>query len=488
MRSNVLRRALLLSSTVFLPFACVTSSPDPLGQQAFDGGNGFDSHVDFDSALPDGALPDTTLPPPPPPPDGGDAADAAPSTANVTVIGLDGLPKAGVAVVFQDAAGAIVEAKTTDALGRAQRTVADGTMVTVAVGGIGVRELVTFLGIKNGDEIVAFDVGFPPSAGSVSIDVPANPPPGVLSFTAQVGDCPSGFSQTPIQVSLIPSCQAKGKAPAVVLGYNDSNQLAAFAFKKDNPLTTDGGTAQITGLSAWSPTIGALTLAFKNAPASTQSVLMSNAEIASAVLLHQESGAGSTGGAGNTSVRIFPGYSDAMQTQWTVDATAGSIVTDTLIAKSMAPQPSDSTVSMDLASLFPAFTASTVDGADLAHPKLAWTAAGPFTGADGGFARIKWIAGNDNVGWSFIFPPGTTGVQGPQLPPALSAWVPPSGTLLRTPVVVIVDEDDIASYEVLLTRYPAVTGFDLTSSTFLRAPLLAPNATLRASAVMENNR
>lgn len=467
-----------------VPFACVNSSSSPLGQQPFDGGDRFDSRVDYDGALPDGALPDLVQPPPP---DGGDAADAAPTTATVTVLGTNALPKAGVAVVFQDATGAVVEAKTTDAFGRASRSVVDGSMVTVATGGSGRRELFTFLGIKNGAQILAFDVDIGSTAQpTFSVDVPLPLPVGTLSYSAQAGDCASAIlGQGPVTVYLQQRCQNGGKSPIVAFGYDDGSNKSVWSFQKGNALATDGGVAQVTGLPAWSSTFGTFGITTTNAPAALQAVSFSTAETVGGVPLHSDSAGPVTGGTASVQMRMLPGYADAFQSQASVQTFAQLIGSWSFISKAVAPPASGATQAYDLAQLMPAFTGVTVDATDAAHPKMVWTSVAPFTGADGGFARIPWSARTDagvseTNGWTFVFPASTTNLQGPQLPASLDAWVPPTGVGISAPVVAFVEEDDIPGYDALLTKYPSLSTLDANGA-FIRAPLLPLGVTLRAA-------
>lgn len=471
-------RRLVLASVVLLPLACVSSSPTPQGLQALDGGPDYDAHVDFDAAaLPDGTLP---VPPPPPPADGGDAAvDAAPAVTTVTVLGAGGAPKAGVPVIFQDAAGAIVEAQTTNALGQAARTIVDGSMVTVATGGAGQRELVTFVGLKNGVQILAFDVAPQVASSTLSVTVPGSPPAGTFQYQVLSGDCASAFGRPPIVDYISPECQSKGNAPVVAYAYNDAQQLVGWSYGKTNPLATDGGAAPGAATSAWSTTFGVFHVAVTNAPAGLARLTVENAEMAAGVPLHTQSTIAMTEGAGTAPLRTLPGYADTFQPQVSVAGRGGpNLRTTSIFAKAIAPPANDATVTFDLAQLLPTFTATSTDSSDPAHPKLAWTFGGPATDAVGGVARVAWSAqtdaGFEPRGWTFVVPTGTVSVQGPKLPAALAEWVPAAQTYIGVPDIVFLAEDDVPTYEAFLARYAGFSGLAL--------PVLPPNVTLRAVA------
>ena len=489
MRSLALRRALLLAGVVVTPFACVNNDSSPNAAASFDGGQGFDARVEFDAALPDGSLPDLTQPPPPDL-DASDAADAAPTFAGVTVLGTNGLPRSGVAVVFQDAAGTVLETKTSDAFGRVTRDVVTGGMVTVAVGGAGQRELFTFFAIKNGDEILALDVAPPPSSvPQLSVDPPPSPPVGTFTWAAQAGDCTSGSSiRPPALVYLDPPCFNKGAAPVSIIAADEASNPMAWAFKAGNALAADGGVAAVTGLSAWSTIFGTFGVTLTNVPSfdPTQSVSVLNGQVLGGVVQHDRQFVAPTEGTATGTLRTMPGYAQTLQPQVNIGFSSPSADSTSLLAKSIGAAATAQT--FDLTQMWSVFASVSSDSTDAARPKMGWTVntAGPgFPGADGGFSRVQWTAqvdgGFDNAGWTFVFPPTSVSpLQAPQMPSALSAWVPPAAMSFGSPTVGMVDEDDIPGYTALLARYPVLLGADTRGGT-VKAPALPPNATLRAT-------
>jgi len=454
MRAQTVRRFVLLCASL-APFACVTTSSNPQAQ-AFDAGPlpGFDGQAPFDGAVPgDAAIPDALLP------------DAA-GVANVTVMGTDGLPKGGVMVVFQDAAGAVVATQTTGADGRASSAVADGSMITVAVGGPGARELVTFLGIKNGDDIVALDVMPRPSAfPSVAVTPPGGAPTAATSYYAYAGDCNTSSAPPvqPIAVFLDAPCLNAGKAPLVALAL-DGNQgvLAWTSATGVAVLATDGGTAIAPPLPAWSLAFGSVNVSVTNVPATAPSLALVNAELAGGVALHQSALPAPTEGAASASLRTLPGYADSFQPEAQIVRSNGGgpryIQSVSFVAKNVPPVASGGTVSFDLAQAFPLIDDAIVDSTLPGQPKLTWTAAGALTGAQGGFARMTWTASQqdgslESSGWSFVFPASTARLAAPVVPASLAAWTPGNETV-QLDAVGFFAVDAVASYEALWSRYP----------------------------------
>jgi len=321
--------------------------------------------------------------------------------------------------------------------------------------------------------------------GTLVVDMPASPPLGTLRYGAQAGDCQSGLiGQSPATVFLQARCQAKGSAPVVAYAYDEASNKSAWAFEKGNAISGDAGAAPVSGLGAWSTTFGTLGFNLTNAPAGAGSVNVSNAEIAGGVPLHSTDFAAATEGTATGKLVTLPGYAETSQPQVDVQLSSQNVLSVALLSKGIMPPADGATLSFDLAQLLPQLTDGTADLTDAAHPKITWTSSAPFTGADGGFARIAWSATTDagfqDDGWTFIFPATTTSVQGPQMPASLADWVPPTGTSVFAPVVAVVEEDDIPSYESFLGKYPLLSTIG-TNGSYIYAPLLPVGVTLRAT-------
>jgi hypothetical protein len=480
MATSAVRRLVLAVASI-APFACVTSSSTPQ-PQAYDAGSGpgFDGQAPFDGAVPGDALPDVP-----------DVVDAA-GVANVTVLGIDGRPKAGVTVVFQDAGGAVVGTATTGADGRAASAVAEGSMLTVAVGGPGARELVTFLGIKNGDEIVALDVApLPASLPSLTVTPPSGAPTAATTYAAYAGDCNNStlVAGQPIAVPINGPCAKDGKAPVVALALDaNQNPVGWTLAGTEATLNVDGGTTSVSNFPAWGSTFGALNLSVTNVPGTSSRLALVNAEIAGGVALHQVANPVPTEGAASASLRTLPGYADSFQPQVQITGkNTGSpryIESTTFIAKNVPPIAAGGTVSMDLAQGFPLIDDAIVDTTMQAQPKLTWTAEGSFAGAQAGFARLTWSDSPADggaptlFGWSFVFPASTASLSAPVLPASLAAWAP-SAIPPYLDVLTFFAVDAIPSYEALLSKYAGFLPRSTSKFGFVSVPLPS-GVTMRA--------
>ena len=349
-------RVFFLAASVLAPFACVNSSDTPPPPPAFDAGPGYDAQG-VDTSVPDVAVPDGSAP------DSPAEAEAGPTTASVTVLaGVGGAPKAGVTVVFSDASGNLVDTKTTGADGKATATAAPGGMITVAVGGLGRRELFTFVGVKAGDDLVAFDVAVaPPTPPELSVDLPANPPPTAVRYDVYSGVCAGQGAVSPVLNQLFDACYRGGKAPVVAIATDANFARVAFAYKKGNPIEVDGGLAQVTGLGPWSTTLGTYNVAVTNAPAAIQSVQFASVEVADSVSFPQYLGNPLEAGSGSATFPTLPGYADWFQPQVMVNtpANGGALQAYVFSARRVAPAASGATETFDLSQLLPAI--STLD-------------------------------------------------------------------------------------------------------------------------------
>lgn len=454
---------------------------DRLGDDPqFDGGVVHFDGGTFDVTIPDGGLPDVAQP---------DASvDAGPLPVKVLVL-RGGLPEPNVSVVFQDASGGVVETKTTAADGTASRLVDAGTMVTVALGGGAQRRLLTVLGVKPGDVLTAIDD--PVEAfrfDAVTAAVPANPPTSASTFQSHAGACTSLQTQTgPTSFNVSPpSCEQHGKFPVLTLALDSASLPVGFAFKKGNTLAVDGGTTQVTGLSAWAMP-GTVALTATNASASN--VFLGYTEIADGVPYSTATQGPAVAGTLARTFATYPGYADAVQLsagQTALVGTRGAFTANTSIAKRSTP-PAAATASIDLAQLLPAFTDLVDDLTDAARPAETLSFATAPTGADGLVVQMAWSVNTDSGlqfgQWIVVAPPTTTVVKAPALPPSLAAWAPNASSTFDMPSALLLDSDALAGYDALrpvAASFPAPNAF---APTIVLVPPLPVNGTVRISSI-----
>ncbi len=455
-----------------LAFGCFRLDADPqfdAGVFHFDGGA-------FDGTIPDGALADAAQP------------EAGPRPVKVIVL-KGGVPEPAVNVVFQDANGAVVEAKATGIDGSASRVVDPGTMVTVALGSGAARQLVTVIAVQPGDVLTALDDPAETfGSDAVSVDLPTNPPDGgTLYYQAHSGACRSPLSpSSPIAYAISPpDCEHAGKFPVLAIATDANALVTGFSFKKGNAIGADGGTAQVTGLSAWA-NVGSVNVTATNA--GTQLASLGYSEIANGVALTTQASVMPAAGTATATTATYPGYADAVQFEaGRFTAATGAYLSIAMIAKRTAPPATAQ--SFDLAQLLPAMTNVVADTSVTARPAVTLTVAGTVTGADGLAVQMSWSASSVDAGrttgqWIIVAPPTTTTVKAPAMPAALSAWLPPSGAAFDSPAAMIVDSDRIPGYDQLRTALATFPRPTTISPFGVAIPPLPSDGTLRVSVIL----
>jgi hypothetical protein len=425
--------------------ACVTSSETP-PPPAVDAGPGIDAQglPGFDGGTPVSdapASPDSDAVAPP---------DAGPGTATITIL-AGGAPKAGVSVVFHDATGAVTDTKTSGVDGQASSVVGANAMITVALGGVGRRELFTIVGVKAGDKLVALDVPANSALPSLAVEIPAGQPAGTSTYAARSGIYAFGPAQPP--VTLPADVGSNGKAPVVLYARDRLGADLGFAFKK-GIVPVQGGTASVTGLSSWATAFGSFSVGGINLPRAAECTLM---EIADEVALTQN-------GLVNpdpAKFRTLPGYADAFQSELELRGNGGILTAVTFVTTRTPPPIDGAAQTFDATTLLPALTGAKADTTDIARPRITWTASGSLATTIGAFARVSYLLTRDGGqpeqgGWSFVAPPGVTSIDAPVLPASLAAWVP-NVTFVNVDALGFMGSDLVPSYDAFRARYLTYT-------------------------------
>lgn len=473
------RAALLLFGCVpFVPVVAIGCFDRLDADPQFDAGH-FDAPT-FDAVIfPDGALPDVVLP------DSSPDVDAGPLPVKVIVL-RNGAPEANVNVVFQDATGAVLEAKTTAIDGSASRVVTAGAMVTVVLGSVVSSQLVTVVGVKPGDVLTAIDdTG---TIDAVAVDLPlATPPQGTVYYAAQTGRCGSFLNQAgPLRYSVAPECKRAGKFPVLVFAQDINQASIGYSFKKGNTVTApDGGTTPITGLPAWA-TAGSVQLTATNA--GTAAVDLGYAEIADGIGYAVGRSVMPMGGTASHTFDTYGGFADAAQYEVTrIGALVGPYdPVVSIVKRASAPAAPQS---IDLSQALPAMTMLTSDTTNGARPKVTIALAGAPTGADALLVSMSWFGLNPEAGmtsgrWLIVAPPSTTTVTAPELPTALAALGPSLEMSFDAPSAAIFDSDQVPGYDQLRAGFAVLPRPETIQASAAGIPTLPSNGTLRVSAMV----
>jgi hypothetical protein len=392
-------------------------------------------------------------------PSGGDAPSGAGVTVRVTRAGL---AASGIQVVFHDDAGAVLEVVTTGASGEATSTGVAPAMASALLGGDGApsRRIVTWVGVKPGDVLLAVDELDPTVVGHY--DVSFEPFAGAVSYAAASGACAAGGAVSPISIPLSKQCLHVANSVLAIANDGAGTPLA-FAFAKGAPPPApDGGTGAVA-LGAWL-TPAPLEVTVTNAPAGSLDAIVAEYSEGGTYLGPTKSFTG-----GTTTLQYAPGFAEALQPVLVHAGPAGGVRS---LIKRVAPSP---TVAFDFATALPALLTGTRNMADLKRPVLSWTAASPLSKSDGGDVILSWRDAQERpVSWTLVVPPTATTVKAPALPAEASAWLPASSASRVDATVVFVDVDSLASYD----GFRSVAGQASIGADLFAGGLLAKNGQL----------
>lgn len=416
-----------------LTFACEDDPSSSPGTQFPEAGTFDASRPEGDAGVPDANAPDTST---------------GPKAVTVVVTTRKG-PKANVTVVFQDASGAVIESKKTGADGKA----ISGTspMPSMATAVVTDRELLTWTGVQEGDELPVVAEDNDPIA-TYDVSLPGLSDAGATDYIAHVGRC-SGFGNgsTPISVFVDEYCRGAG---AVLVQANDpSGSPVAFSSKKSVTGATDGGTTAIT-TGAWvSPANVATTVTGAGGGAAGRLKLT---QIASSTLFPETrffEGSGAT-------FQVPAGFADALNVVVSIPGSA--IGVQRSVGKRVAPAAS---VALDFTQALPELTEAAIANAagSPRRPTVTWK--GTTAAAKGGLARFSYFPplSETPTRWTIVVAPGTTSVQAPALPAgtlegALPADDAGANTWQDDPEVVFADSDLLPDYATFRKLQGAIIG------------------------------
>ncbi len=413
--------------------------------------HGATTSIDPDASSPDGS-------PAVPSADGSDGSDgddagtdAGLRSVTITVLDARG-PKPDIRVVFHDATGAVLETKLTGADGKASSTGPLPAMASAALSAG--SHIVTFVGVESGDDLVVRDpepIDLAKPLGRYAVKVPT-PFSGATQYVFLAGGCQTAVETSPsADVAFYPFCI---REPATVLVRADQGYYPqAYAFKKGNPVLTDGGTLEVT-TGAWA-NWKRFEFAHRMGEGSSRQLL----EIADG---HGYQSVKSTLESPDLAAySLIEGFADELQaTAW---------VPRRMLIKRFAPTDR---VEFDPADLPPLFSDPSFDASDPTRPRVAW--ASDTTNTDGGYVYLTFgpETAPRKYRWTFIVPPGTASVVAPALPSELAApWSDDAGAVAyRPPQILFLEGDVIPSYADFRRRLPIDVSWELAQN----GPYLPP--------------
>jgi len=351
--------------------------------------------------------------------------DAATSGPVSLLLMMDGAPRAGIDVFFQDASSGLVATVATGADGIARATMEPGGFVTVvdpffrtkAFGGQASGDVRTFAGVKPGDQL-RIDGGFVPKTGiSVNITLPVDTNANMYDlYTSCSGKYTvsgsGGSGSDPSTGIYMEDC---GGFVDVLVQTTDFNAMPLGWFYHPNVAVSDGANIVLTdtyNLESAMPSN--VTMTFSNVPAPYTGLAFTNVTGSMrGPILELLYATNVTAGAG-TQVVSRPPVTNAFSVTATHPTPTNNIGSQFVIDWGLA-----STVAFDLSgALLPLY--STVPEYTAANHSIAWTAG---TGAAPDLVITKVYAQRDTMSWRWrVVAPYAQAVVLPVLPTALAAY------------------------------------------------------------------
>ena len=371
--------------------------------------------------------------------------DAAPADTLAVVVTKDGAPDPGVTVLFQSSAGAILATVVSGADGKATHQVTAGDQLTVALGAVNNRRLVTYVGVKPGDVIAVAEQ----TTRLLSVTMATNNPGGGISIAAGNFDCSNNPISTAsaIGIDLLPECITGPVFP--VMGTLNFNLQSYFSFKKDITPAASGTTA-VSGMTPWA--VGTpYTVNVTNAPdltgvQATLGQIANNQSFGTA----PDTNLALVAGAGTASFTVASGYADGYQG----DVQFVSFFATYQQVRSFSKRfGAGATQTLDLtAGVLPDLLTVLADVTAPSRPVITWTAGATLTGTDSGVATMTFTqpiaaGGSEEIAWTFLVPPGTLTVTAPALPASLADFAPSAASTVHAPAVAFFESDLVSGYD-----------------------------------------
>ena len=399
---------------------------------------------------------------------GSDAgADAkAPGPATLTVL-QNGTAYAGAKVVFYDGTGAPQPLITTGADGKATMTVSTGWSVTGSVvlpGSTSQTQLLSFLDIEPGDDLVMTSETEKSKAALVAVDEPTGAISGIDSVIYSAGCGSQSYSDgTPGNAIVTGPClHALGDGGStfdVLVTAIDANQNTIAYAQMTNVAYTGSG-EHLTGLT-WS-TATNVPVAFTGSPPASAVSLGAQTTFVGSGLAFGSSDVSANADAGTPSFALgTPVGSFANQASLQFGVQFGPIldgfayVTHRALANDSASYP------VDFGALAPALQSGTLTSDDGGGVSFAVTSAAPLSGYDGEIISLYFYkevgdSGTyDTAFWSVVSP-ASTSIVPPKLTSDLTAFVPAMANMYLTGFYVqkATTLGSYAAYRKGYARYP----------------------------------
>ncbi|MBK6693429.1 MAG: hypothetical protein IPG50_14655 [Myxococcales bacterium] len=455
--------------------------------------DGASPSLSFDGGTLDVAAPDGTALQP-------EAAVDAPApdvAAAVTVVALrGGAPAANVNVVFGDLlTGAVVEAKQTDAAGRASSAVIGGADVTVVFGTTEQPELVTIKAVEPGDVVAVVDPTFVAAPTRIMVSAPDAAPPTTTNYEVKVGSCRTYATALPVELSLAPECALAGSFPVLVEA-QQSYVGVAFVAEKNHVLSDAGAPDAASPVAvggSWAST-DTRTIQVVGAGPTTNGSASFSEVVGGQAFTNTTSFFGlSDGGPLTTSFAGHPGFATTFQHEVSVRA----VQNGARLYRSFATRGSTpNNVAVDLGAMLPAISEVGIDAAaSPSRPVVQWKAESPIVEGDGIVVRVSWSeypadGGASVLGhWTILAPPLSSLIEAPALPPALASKFAPNASSMfqTTPTVILVELSAVPGYRELRQASHQVQPTEALLNNFAAAvaPSLPVDGTLRLTAATE---
>lgn len=356
----------------------------------------------------------------------GEARPALPWGTATVVVFDDGNPASDRAVIFGDAAGAVLSSTKTAKDGSASGPMTPHGMVTVA-NSANDGHLMTVMAVEPGERIV---IGEQEDEGaatervcSAAISI-ASAYPNATRYGISVGvnEVPPAGPGTPVALAVLKRFVVDGKVRAVAFARDDSGRVLAYTQALlDGCVRTDAGPGKIAAtLPAWSTDFRKLTI---------QASSQEHGTVEAAIkLVPPGADAFSLGTReaplpGSVSLELLAPRPLGTRGKMKIEMTYEDGHDHAEIEEERADIPEKTTFALG-ERLLPRIRDAVVDGQGSARPSVRWSAARSLASADALVARFAWPATREHV-WTIVAPPDSPSrLVVPALPDSMAEWRP----------------------------------------------------------------
>ena len=384
--------------------------------------------VSFDpegSTLPDALGPDAAEEPDAMAPAPGPDAMPEPITARVL---MNGAPASGVPVIFHDGQGAVVHSATSDLDGRASFLLPEGGMVTVLGGN---RSAHTIAGARPGETLTFSNVGYLRGGGyaQATVTFPQSSPVNTYARVL-LGGCSAIalYSGTSYTTTVGPECgiSQSGSFALMMMAVDNTGMGLGFTELAERPFAA--GAVSVPAFTLWYQPAQNGLYGVTGLPAgmgearTTQEILAADHRLYFPEVLTDISQSSQF----TSRTYAFASVGNAAVERVRVDKLRDPVTSTPrvwLIRRGNMPLSG----SLDWATVgLPFLGQPTVDSAEGARPRIAFSAPAGLDDTDGGGVAITWLASQnqEQAHWTLSFPPGTTEVRFPALPDDQASYRP----------------------------------------------------------------